>query len=178
MRVLIKTGNRLRWTTAAFILLALMVLAYSGAKLSLLYDSPLIGVSIESKLAKQKWNQLEMRISEQVKKDWSKSISRLIKSVPLIKQKADEPDSSQEIQPVVRYNKKTLPEISGIIITSGAFKNSNASVIIDGSIYSEKDEVSGYMIKKITEKGVTVSKNGRNYFIDAPQTPYSIDQGK
>ena len=175
---MIEIGNRLKWTTGAFTLLALIVLAYSGIKLSLLYDTPLVGVSSESKLAKQKWNQLETLISEQIKKDWSKSIDLLIRAVPQIKQKVENTISSQEFQQVVRYKKETLPEISGIIITSGESIRSDASVIIQGNIYSENDEVSGYMIKKITEKGVAITKNGRNYFIDAPKAPYSIDQGK
>lgn len=174
---MIETGNRIKWTTGAFSILALMVLAYSGARLSLLYDTPLVGVSIESKLAKQKWNQLETLVSENLKKDWSKSIGLLIKSVPTIKQQSTKSDSSQENQPVGRSLKETLPDISGII-TSGSYQASNTFVIIQGNIYSEKDEVSGYMIKKIEEHGVTLSKNGRNYFVDAPKAPFSMDQGK
>lgn len=174
---MIKTGNRLKWTTAAFSLLALMVLAYSGAKLSLLYDTPLIGLSNESKLAKQKWNQLEMRISEQLEKDWSKSIGLFVKSVPIAKQKIEETISSQGIQQVVRYKKETLPVISGIIITSGSLRKSDTSVIIEGNVYSENDKVSGFMIKKITENGVSLTKNGQHYFIDAPKASYSIDKG-
>jgi hypothetical protein len=178
VRYLVKTDNRLKWATAAFSLLALMVLAYSGKKLTLLYDIPLVGVSIESKLAKQKWNQLEKLISEQAKKDWSESIGLFIESVPLKKKKVVKSISSQKIQQAVQYNKETLPEISGIIITWDTSQKSNAFVISQGNIYSENDEVSGYMIKKITEKGVTITKNGREYFIDAPKAPYSIDQGK
>ena len=174
---MIETGNRLRWATGAFTLLALMVLGYSGAKLSLLYDMPLVGVSSESKLAKQKWDQLEMFISEQAKKDWGKSIALLLKAVPLIKQNVGKTISSQEFQQVVRYKKETLPEITGIVISSGSFNSSNRFVIIQGNVYSENEKVSGYMIKKITENGVTITKNGRKYFIDAPKAPYSIDQG-
>ena len=175
---MVKTGNRLKWVTVAFSLLALMVLAYSASKLTLLYDSPLVGVSIESKLAKQKWYQLETHISEKVKNDWSKSISVLFKAVPIAKKKVQENNSSQEIQQVDRLNKETLPEISGIFKTSGTSQKTNVFIISQGNIYSENDEVSGYMIKKITEKGVAITKNGRNYFIDAPKAPYSIDQGK
>ena len=157
--------------------MAMMVLVYSGVRLSLLYDTPLVGVSSQSKLAKEKLNQLETLIAEKAKKDWSKSIGRLIKNLTSVNQIKEKSVSSQEIQQVVRYKKVTLPEISGIILTSGPLNKSNASVIIKGNIYSENDEVSGFMIKKITENGVSLIKKGRHYFIDAPKAPYSIDQG-
>ncbi len=170
-------GSRLKWTTGAFSLLALLVLAYSGVKFSLLYDTPLIGASLESKLAKRKWNQLETLITEKSKKDWSRFIDMLKRDLPDIKQHEEKTISSQEIQQVARYKKQVLPEISGIILTSDSFANSDAYVIIKGSIYTENDEVSGYMIKEITEKGVSLVKNDRQYFVNAPEASYSIDQG-
>ena len=174
---MIEIGNRTKWTTGALSLLALMVLGYSGIKLSLLYDTPLVGVSSESKLAKRKWNQLKNLISEKEKKDWSKSVSLLIKDIHQGSKKETKSTSSQEIQQVVRYSKEILPEISGIIVVSGSMKISNTSVIIQGKVYSENDEVSGYMIKKITGDGVSFIKDGHHYYVDAPDTPYSVNKG-
>ena len=174
---MIETGNRLKWSTGAFALFALMVMAYSGAKLSQLYDTPLIGVSSESKLAKRKWNQLETIITEKAKKDWGKLTGLLIRTLPDIKGHKEKSISSQEIQQVVRYKKQIPPEISGIIIRSDSITKFDASVIIGGKCYSENDEVSGYVIKDINESGVSFSKNGRHFFVDAPKAFYSINQG-
>jgi hypothetical protein len=174
---LIETGNRLKLATGAFSLMALMALAYSGNKLSLLYDTPLVSASLESKLAKKKWNELEKLVSVKKTIDWSESIGQLIIGFTKPKDIEEKTISSQEIQQVVRYIKEKPPEISGIIITSGSLNKSNASVVIQGNIYTENDVVSGFMIKKITENGVSLTKNGRHYFIDAPKAPYSLDQG-
>ena len=174
---MIETGNRLKWITGALSLLALSILAYSGYKLSLLYNTHLVGISAESRQAKQKWNQLENLISEKEKTDWSKSIGLLIKDMPQVEVKEVENTSSQEIQQVVRYKKVILPEISGIVVTSSSIDSSSASVIIQGNVYSENDVVSGYMISKIAENGVSLTKNGRHYFLDAPDAPYSVDKG-
>jgi hypothetical protein len=177
---LVETVSRIKIVTGALILTALVLLWYSGVKLLLIYDTPLVGVSSESRLAKQKWNNLEDLLKEREKRDWSKSIDMLIKEIPVAKPETtpENPVSSQEIQEVVRYEEKeSLPVIKGIIIPSDSLEKTKASVIINGNIYSENDEVSGYMIKKITKEGVSFKRGGQHFFADAPKVPYSVDQG-
>lgn len=174
---MLELGNRLKLTTGALCLLALLVLGYSGMKLSLLFDTPLIGVSSESRLAKQKWNRLETLVSGKGQKDWGSSSILLIKEHTKPEPGIEKTNPVQEIQQVVRYNRETLPRIGGIILTSDSPGEQMASVIINGDIYSENDEVSGYMIKKITKSGVSLAKNGKHFFIDAPKAPYSVDLG-
>ncbi len=180
MLQLIETISRIKIVTGIFSLVALLLLWYSGVKLLLLYDTPLIGVSSESRLAKQKWNNLEGFIKERSKRDWSKSIDALIKVMPVLKpENTPGPSiSSQENQEVVRYEvKETPPAIMGIIIPSDTLNKQKALVLINGINYSVNDEVSGYMIEKITKEGVSFKKNGRRFFIDAPEILYSVDQG-
>jgi hypothetical protein len=177
---LTETDSRVKILTGLLVLISLMVLWYSGVKLLLLYDTPLFGVSSESKLAKQKWNNLEMIQKEKGNKDWAASIDLLIKNIPVTETQnnPETPVSSQEIQDVVRYEEEeTLPVITGIFIPSDTIEKSKASVIINGNIYSENDEVSGYMIKKITKEGVSFKRRGQHFFVDAPKVPYSVDQG-
>lgn len=178
---MVETASRIKIVTALFFLAALFLLWYSGVKLLLLYDTPLVGVSSESRLAKQKWNNLEGLIKEREKRDWSKSIDTLIKEIPALKPvNTPEPIiSSQEIQEVVRYKEKDIPPvIMGIIISSGTLTKQKASVLINGITYFEKDEVSGYMIEKITKEGVSFKKNGQRFFVYAPKPLYSVDQGE
>ncbi len=178
---MIETLGRIKIVTGIFSVAALLLLWYSGVKLLLLYDTPLVGVSSESRLAKQKWNNLEGLIKERSKRDWSKSIGTLIKETPDPKpENPTEPIiTSQEIQEVVRYEEKDIPPvIMGIIISSGTLTKQKASVLINGIVYSEKDKVSGYMIEKITKEGISFKKNGRRFFVDAPKILYSVDQGE
>jgi type II secretory pathway component PulC len=177
---LLETGSRIKIMTGFLVLISLLVLWYSGVKLLLLYDTPLFGVSSESKLAKQKWNNLETLQKEKGEKDWATSIDLLIKSIPVTETQNNPelPVSSQEIQEAVRYEEmETLPVITGIIIPSDSLEKSKASVIINGNIYTENDEVSGYMIKKITKEGVSFKRKGKHFFADAPKVLYSVDQG-
>jgi len=178
---LIETSGRIKIATGIFSLAALLLLWYSGVRLLLLYDTPLVGVSSESRLAKQKWNNLDELIKERGERDWSKSIDALIRETPVPKPgNTPEPViASQEIQEVVRYEKEdTPPVIMGIIISSGTLTKQKASVLINGITYFEKDEVSGYMIEKITKEGVSFKKNGQRFFVNAPKTLYSVDQGE
>ena len=175
---LLETGNRLKLAIGFLSILALLMMGYSGTKLLLLYDTPLFGISSESKLAKIKWNRLKLLISEKEKTDWSKSIYSLIKVPPPIQQNEKKSNSIKETKEDIRYMGKPLQKITGILITSKSINESNASVLIDGKLYSVMDEVSGYMIKKITNDGVSLTKNGKYYFIEAPTVPFSADQGE
>jgi PhoPQ-activated pathogenicity-related protein len=65
----------------------------------------------------------------------------------------------------------------GITIPSDTLNKQKALVLINGITYSENDEVSGYLIEKITKEGVSFKKNGQRFFVDAPEILYSVDQG-
>jgi hypothetical protein len=177
---LFETVSRIKIVTGALILAALLLLWYSGVKLLRIYDTPLVGVSSESRLAKQKWNNLEDLMKEREKRDWSKSIDTLIKEIPVAKPETtpENPVSSQEIEAVDRYEVKDIPPvIMGITIPSDTLNKQKALVLINGITYSENDEVSGYLIEKITKEGVSFKKNGQRFFVDAPEILYSVDQG-
>jgi hypothetical protein len=176
----VETISRIKIITGAFILMALLLIWYSGVKLLRLYDTPLIGVSSESRLAKQKWNNLEELIKEREKRDWSKSIDTLIKEIPSPKPEIVPANqvTSQEKDEAVRYEvKDNPPVIMGIIMPSDTLTKQKASVLINGSTYFEKDEVSGYLIEKITKEGVSFKKKGQRFFVNAPEILYSVDQG-
>ena len=170
--------NRIKLSIGFFSILALLVLGYSGMNLLQLYDTPLFGVSSESKLAKRKWDRLKVLTSEKGKVEWSRSIDLLIKSSPRPVQKVENTNYTQEKEQIARYKDKPLQKITGIIITTDFTGEQNASVIIEGKRYSVNDEVSGYMIDKVTKDGVSLVKNERHYFLAAPAVPFSVDQGE
>ena len=175
---MLEIGSRLKLTIGFFIILALLVLGYSGTKLLLLYDTPLFGVSSESKLAKRKWNRLKTVISQKGDIDWSKSINLLVKDISPPEGNLKKSNFVQEKKQVTRYKSKPLNKITGIIITSDPSGDSTASVMINDKIYTVNDEVSGYMIKKITKDGVSLTKDGEHFFLDAPTVPFSVDKGE
>jgi len=143
----------------------------------LLFDTPLIGVSLESKLAKEKWNRLEALISEDKNKDWSKSIDFLTREVQSFEIKVEETAAVPKAIPVVEDDRKILPEIAGIIETSDSNGKVGAAVIISGKSYYENEKVMGFIIEKITGKGICLSKGGKSLFIEVPRVLYSVDRG-
>ena len=177
---MLKAGNRLKLITGLFILLAVIIVGYSGVNLSLLYDAPLIAASAESKLANEKWNRLETFKSRKKDTDWNKSAALLIReeNIPEQKPVAETSIPVQETEDIVRYEKETLPVISGIIISSDSDGNTEASAIINSNIYTKNREVAGYMITEITESSVILTKNRKRYHLDVPAVPYSVDQGE
>ena len=143
----------------------------------LLFDIPLIGVSSESRLAKEKWNRLETLISEEKNSDWSKSIEFLTREFQPFEIKVEETATVPKAMPVVEYDREILPDITGIIETSDSNGKLGASVIIGGKSYYENEKVGEYMIEKITGKGIYLIKRGQSFFIEAPIVPFSVDRG-
>jgi hypothetical protein len=175
---LFEIDNRLKLMTGLFLLLALLILGYNALKIIVLFDTPLIGVSLESRLAKEKWNRLETLVSEKKNKDWSKSFEFLTRKVPLVELEVEEEIAPvQEAIPVEEYDREIMPEIAGIIETSGSNGKLGASVIIGDKSYYEKEKIGEYMIEKISENGIYLIKDEESLFIEAPIVPFSVDRG-
>jgi hypothetical protein len=160
-----------------FLLLALLLLGYNGSRIIALFDTPLIGVSLESRLAKEKWNRLETLVSEKKNKDWSESIEFLTRKVPLLELEVEETAHVPKAIPMEENDSEILPDIVGIIETSDLNGKWGASVIIGDKSYYEKEKVGEYMIEKISGNGIYLIKDEQSLFIEAPRVPFSVDRG-
>ncbi len=177
---MLKTDNRFKLATGFLILVTLTITGYSGFNLSQLYEAPLVVASPESKQAKEKWDRLQEINSGINHTEWDKAADLLVKTEDEPPQKiiTETKTPDQVTDKPVQYRTETLPVISGIILSSDSSGDSNASVLINNTIYKKNREVTGYMITGITESSITLTKNGRHYKVDAPTVPYSVDQGE
>jgi hypothetical protein len=175
---LLEIGSRFKLIIGLFLLTSLILLGYNGFRFMVLYDNPLIGISSESKLARIKWNRLETLIGKEKNRSWGKSIETMIKREEENEVKFEEIIPVPNVTAVVEKDTEILPNISGIIKTSDSNGKSSSAVIVDGKIYYENENVAGFTIEEITEKGVSLIKGGKSFFIDAPTSPYSMDRGE
>jgi hypothetical protein len=174
---LTEIGSKRRMITGLFILVALAFLGYNGSKLMTLLDSPLIGVSSESKLAREKWHHLEMLASRDKERRLSKPIPSLVQESLSRKFSVEESASGPEVRPG-RGGEIEIPlEVTGIIGISGSNGRSRTAAIIGDRVFYVNETVQGYLIEKIMEKGISLTKDGRSWFVEAPCVPYSVDRG-
>ena len=147
-----------------WIVAALLLLGYNGFALVSMFNPPLVRISDEVKLAREKWRQLQDRNLLALKKN-KKDLERIFpKSVPS--------DQKQEKQAVI----SPLPVLTGIMRFSDVQGNKRWVAVIEGKTYTEKTQVQGYTIQQITEKGVVLTKAGISRFVPTPEVYFSVDR--
>ena len=67
-----------------------------------------------------------------------------------------------------------LPSISGILKSIDVNGRVNKIVLIKDKILSEGQIINGFLIKKITDKGVYICKNHKTWFIPLTEVSFSI----
>lgn len=178
---MIEIGSRLRLVTSLFVLLALILLGYNGSRLMALFDRQLIGPSSESRLASEKWNRLEALIEKNQERRWNRPVISLVKESLSRKFKAEEPAPAVEVKPGpvlgVEQERENPPDITGILEITDSGGKLRTAAMVGGMVVYENDKVLGFLIEEISEKGITLTKGGGSWFVEAPQVPYSIDRG-
>jgi hypothetical protein len=160
-----------------FVLLAIVLTGYNGFKFMSLYDTPLTGSSLESRLASDKWNRLEDLLMNKESIDLNMSLENFVKETPL--QELYSEVVAQDIQPALLQvpNDTGLPAISGLMKTLNSEGKSRVAVFINNKLYYEHDVIEGFVIKEITDKGVNLTKGKRNWLVETPEISYSVDRG-
>jgi len=67
-----------------------------------------------------------------------------------------------------------LPSIQGIVSSLDTNGKVHWIILIDGKGYSKGQTVNGFLVEKITEKGIYLSKYGKKYFVPLPEVNFSI----
>ena len=141
-----------------------------------LLSPPIAGRSMEVKLASQKWRQLQNKIS-QGSKEFTKGID-LDAALMGVSPAADNnmaklPDISSDEKNKAQQTEIQLPVLSGILRNTDIHGRGYATAVIDGHRLKENDNIQGFTIGKILEKGVVVTRSGRRWFLSAPNVAYS-----
>jgi hypothetical protein len=160
-----------------FVLLAIVLTGYNGFKFMSLYDTPLTGSSLESRLASDKWNRLGDLLMNKENLDLNVSLENFEQGGPLPELHSEV--VAQDIQPAlapVQYD-PGLPVISGLVKTMNSEGKLRVAVFINNKLYHEHDAVEGFVIKEITDTGVNLTKGKRNWLVETPDISYSVDRG-
>lgn len=160
-----------------FILMAIVLTGYNGFKFMSLYDAPLTGSSLESRLASDKWNRLEDLLTNKESIDLNVSLENFAQGTSPLELHSEV--VVQDLQPALLLapNDPGLPVISGLMKTLNSEGKSSVAVFINNKLYYEHDVIEGFVIKEITDRGVNLTKGKRNWLVETPETSYSVDRG-
>ena len=183
--------SKKKLTIGLFVLIAIILLSYNGFRLMTLYDTPIIGASLETRLAGEKWNRLKDRLLNEKKINWEEHIDNLTGLGPSVEVKVednippikDSGEAKDNVPPIKvsgeQENEKVLlPVITGIIKRPGFDGNPFAAVMINNKLFYQNENIEGFVIKEITENGIYLTKGKRSWFVEAPEASYSVDRGK
>jgi hypothetical protein len=71
-----------------------------------------------------------------------------------------------------------MPKLSGILMVGNNNGKETYSAVLNGKVYSEKENLNEFKIEEISTRGVLLSQNKRSWFIPAPEVYYSVELPK
>ena len=158
---------------------AFIFLGFNGFALTSLFSPPLVGRSIETRLASQKWLQLEDKLAL-VRKgaigdiDFEPIVARFMpnwseekKQPPKLEVEPTQFEEEIEIKP---------PVLSGIMKISDSHGKVRWFALIEGRRLKENESVRDFTIKKITNEGVEIGRKGETWFLQTPEIYFSLDR--
>jgi hypothetical protein len=170
-----------RMCIGGWILVAFIFLGFNGFTLTSLFSPPLVGRSIETRLASQKWLELENKLALVGKGaigdiDFEPIVSRFTpnwadekKQPPQLKVEPTQFEEEIEIKP---------PVLTGIMKISDSHGKVRWFALIEGRRLKENETVRDFTIKKITKKGVEIARKGETWLLQTPEIYFSLDREK
>jgi hypothetical protein len=179
---MIKIGTRKRLCIGGWILVALLLVGFNGFKLMSFFNPELAGQSRSVKEAMKKWRQLENRVPATI----VEALDNINRSVAFAEHTQYTPVSHKKKNKVptprsgVANEKKInihLPNLTGILRTTDAHGNTRSIAVINGEYLGEGERVLGFMVQKIREEGIILTRGGVRFSVPAPKVNFSLDQG-
>jgi hypothetical protein len=174
---LLEIGSKKKLIIGMFVLSAIILMGYNGFKFMALYDKPLTGASLESRLASDKWRRLEELLLNKKNINRNEYIENFIKEIPAQEVKLEETVPVIQTTQVQAQDSDALPAITGIMNILDSDGKSRIAVIINNRFFNENETISGFVIKEITGKGIYLTKGKRSWFVETPMVSYSVDRG-
>ena len=161
-------------------MLALLLLGHNGFKLMSFLDPELHGQSAVVKVAREKWQQLEKKASLAMSGSLDNiNLDRIFANFKPVSHKQKKKVSKQKPQSAKEKRTKIkLPGLTGIIQISDAHGNAQSLAVIDGECFGKGERVLGFMVQRISEEGIILTRGGTSWFVPAPKISFSLDQGR
>ncbi len=178
---MIKIGTRKRLCIGGWILVALLLVGFNGFKLMSFFNPELPGQSRSVKEAMKKWRQLEDRVPATIVEaldniNLNVAFAEYNKYTPVShkqKNKVSTPRSGVANEKKINIQ---LPSLTGILRTTDAHGNTRSIAVINGEYLCEGERVLGFMVQKISEEGIILTRGGVHFSVPAPKVKFSLDQ--
>ena len=169
-------GSRKRRYIGIWILAALLLVGYNGFTLMSLFNPSLADHSPEPRIAAGKWRQLRERTLKKTAVFDPDLIRK--KMMPGLRRQVETARTAPAGNGVNKPKSAgvRLPVVTGIICVSDIQGNKRLLAVIDGRTYRQADRVQGFWIRKITEKGLHLTRSGSQWFAPAPKVHFSVEK--
>ncbi|MFC1826138.1 hypothetical protein ACFLYZ_01940 [Thermodesulfobacteriota bacterium] len=176
---MIPLGSSKRLCVGGWILVVLILCGLNGFALSSLFSPPVAGHSKETRLASQKLHRLKNKLFSISKEsfdniDPKRVAERFSPEITVVKKTSAPPPATKnefEAEP-----ETPPPVLTGTMKVLDSFGKQHSSVLIEGRQLKANDRIRGFTIKKITNQGVELSKDGKTWFVPAPAVYFSLDR--
>jgi len=171
-------GSKKSLFAGSLVLAALLLVGYNGFNLISLFNPSLVGRSVEVKLASQKWQQLKERSALATKNALDFDLALILSKVLPGFQEMEKTASKTPVGEGEGKNaiETKLPPLAGIMGVTDVHGREQLLAVIEGAAHPEKARVQDYTIKEITQKGIVLTKNGKDWFVPAPEVYFSLDR--
>ena len=174
---MLKLANQQMLGIAGWIVAAFIILGINGAELISLRNSINDRLLTETISASVKTNQLE-KIIKKIKED-EIEYRKSLKKIMLFGSKSTYSDQELPVSGISNRIKKiggtTLPLLSGVIQVSDINGDVQSFAVIEGKKYSADDQINGFILSKISSKGIWFTKNKKDWFVPMPSVPFSVN---
>ena len=172
---MIALGDKRGLYTGMWVIAALLLAAYNGFTLVSMFDPPIVGRSHDVKLASDKWRRLQERAPFASGKE-NDDLDLILSKFVMVQEKKKKEASAPKQEDGVSATESDLPVLTGIMRSVDARGTGRFFAVMEGKTYAEKAEVRGYLINKITERGIVLLKAGINRFVPTPEVYFSSDR--
>ena len=149
-------------------LIGFMMLGYNVYMLEQVYQPPVINTSKLNEL-KNKLNRLTF-LDSQRRKVSEKSRALFQKMFACL----SELKNKKNVGDIELKEQIILPVIQGMLKSIDSKGRSHKLVMIDGKVYSEKQKINGFVIEKILDNGIYLTKHRKKWFVKIPDVKFSI----
>lgn len=160
-------------------MVALLLLGFNGFKLMSFFNPALPGQSRSVKEAMAKMRQFEDKGPATL----VEALDNINLNVAFAKYTPVSPKQKKEVStPRTKVAKEKtnnikLPSLTGILRTTDAHGNTRSIAVINGEYLGEGERVLGFMVQKIGEEGIILTRGGVRFSVPTPKVRFSLDQG-
>ncbi|MCJ7772995.1 MAG: general secretion pathway protein GspB [Desulfobacterales bacterium] len=163
-------------------MVALLLVGFNGFKLMSFFNPELPGQSRSVKEAMKKWRQLEDRVPATIVEaldniNLNVAFAEYTRYTPVSHKQTNKLSTPRTQVAKEKAINIKLPSLAGILRTTDAHGNTCSIAVINGGYLCEGERVSGFMVQKISEEGIILTRGGVRFSVPAPKVKFSLDQG-